>query len=104
MTTRCILITGAGSGIGAGIAAELATAGHHLVVTDLDLAAASAVVAITDRLRARRPGLRIVLVTARPDELTALLAQETGRVAPIVLSKPAGGADVLRALRSHPSA
>ena len=45
MTTRCILITGAGSGIGAGIAAELATAGHHIVVTDLDLDAASAVAA-----------------------------------------------------------
>ena len=43
MTSRCILITGAGSGIGAGIAAELAAAGHHLVITDLDLAAANAV-------------------------------------------------------------
>jgi 3-hydroxybutyrate dehydrogenase len=42
-TTRCILITGAGSGIGAGIAAELARAGHHLVITDVDLDAASAV-------------------------------------------------------------
>ena len=40
MTARCILITGAGSGIGAGIAAELATAGHHLVVTDVNREAA----------------------------------------------------------------
>jgi 3-hydroxybutyrate dehydrogenase len=30
-----ILITGAGSGIGAGLAAELARAGHHLLVTDV---------------------------------------------------------------------
>ncbi|TWI03649.1 3-hydroxybutyrate dehydrogenase [Luteimonas cucumeris] len=45
MTSRCILITGAGSGIGAGIALELATAGHHLVVTDLSLPAAEAVAA-----------------------------------------------------------
>lgn len=45
MTARCILITGAGSGIGAGIAAELATAGHHLVVTDLNAEAASTVAA-----------------------------------------------------------
>ncbi|MEG3191482.1 3-hydroxybutyrate dehydrogenase [Lysobacter sp. D1-1-M9] len=37
MTTRCILITGAGSGIGAGIADELARAGHHIVVTDMAL-------------------------------------------------------------------
>jgi NAD(P)-dependent dehydrogenase (short-subunit alcohol dehydrogenase family) len=43
MTPRCILITGAGSGIGAGIAAELARAGHHLVVTDVNLAAARSV-------------------------------------------------------------
>lgn len=43
MTPRCILITGAGSGIGAGVAAELARAGHHLVVTDLALDAAEAV-------------------------------------------------------------
>lgn len=40
---RCILITGAGSGIGAGIAAELASAGHHVVVTDLSAEAAAAV-------------------------------------------------------------
>ena len=43
MQPRCILITGAGSGIGAGIAAELAAAGHHIVVTDLNGAAAAAV-------------------------------------------------------------
>src|SRR6478752_2064657 len=43
MATRCILITGAGSGIGAGIAAGLAAAGHHLIVTDVALAPAEAV-------------------------------------------------------------
>ena len=45
MTTRCILITGAGSGIGAGIATELAAAGHHLVVTDVNREAAEGVAA-----------------------------------------------------------
>src|SRR5699024_1606597 len=35
-------ITGAGSGIGAGIAANLARAGHRIVVTDLDAGAAEA--------------------------------------------------------------
>ncbi|MEO6065379.1 MAG: 3-hydroxybutyrate dehydrogenase [Lysobacterales bacterium] len=48
MTTipqRCILITGAASGIGAGIAAELAHAGHHLVVTDIATGPAESVAA-----------------------------------------------------------
>jgi len=45
MTQRCILITGAGSGIGAGIATELAAAGHHIVLTDLNRAAVDAVAA-----------------------------------------------------------
>jgi 3-hydroxybutyrate dehydrogenase len=38
---RNILITGAGSGIGAGLAIHLAEAGHRIVVTDLDGAAAA---------------------------------------------------------------
>jgi len=37
---RSILITGAASGIGAGIATTLAQAGHHIIVSDLDRAAA----------------------------------------------------------------
>lgn len=45
MATRCILITGAASGIGAGIAIELAAAGHHLVVTDVNLEAAESIAA-----------------------------------------------------------
>ncbi|NEZ03336.1 3-hydroxybutyrate dehydrogenase [Wenzhouxiangella sp. XN201] len=39
-----ILITGAGSGIGAGIATELAAAGHHILVTDLNAESVDAVV------------------------------------------------------------
>ncbi len=42
---RCILVTGAGSGIGAGIATHLAREGHHLVVTDLSGDAAAQVAA-----------------------------------------------------------
>lgn len=38
-----ILITGAGSGIGAGIAHELARAGHHIIVSDLQIDSARAV-------------------------------------------------------------
>ncbi len=43
MHKRSILITGAGSGIGAGLAVHLAEAGHRIVVTDLDGAAAARV-------------------------------------------------------------
>ena len=43
MHKRNILITGAGSGIGAGLAVHLAESGHRIVVTDLDRAAAGAV-------------------------------------------------------------
>lgn len=43
-----ILITGAGSGIGAGIAANLARAGHTILATDLDPDAADATAASID--------------------------------------------------------
>ncbi|MGY6631907.1 MAG: 3-hydroxybutyrate dehydrogenase [Wenzhouxiangella sp.] len=41
--SRTVLITGAGSGIGAGIAEAMAASGHRLLVTDLRLDAATAV-------------------------------------------------------------
>lgn len=41
-----ILITGAGSGIGAGIATELAKTGHRIIATDLDPAAAAQTAAV----------------------------------------------------------
>lgn len=43
MQTHTFLITGAASGIGAGIAAQLAEAGHHVIVSDLNREAAEAV-------------------------------------------------------------
>ncbi|RKX34757.1 MAG: 3-hydroxybutyrate dehydrogenase [Verrucomicrobia bacterium] len=46
---KCILITGAGSGIGQGLAEGLAGEGHSIIVTDLDGSAAEAVATgITD--------------------------------------------------------
>jgi 3-hydroxybutyrate dehydrogenase len=41
---RTVLITGAASGIGAGLAAELAQAGHHVMVSDLERGAVEATV------------------------------------------------------------
>jgi hypothetical protein len=56
------------------------------------------VVAAANHLRRQRPGLRIVLVTARPDELTSLLAHATGRVAAVVLRASAAANDILGVL------
>ena len=64
MTPRCILITGAGSGIGAGVAAELAAAGHHLVVTDVALAPAQAVV---DDIRAQGGSAEALILDVTSD-------------------------------------
>lgn len=43
MTTRNVLVTGAGSGIGEGVARAMAGAGHRVLVTDLRLDAAESV-------------------------------------------------------------
>ncbi len=59
-----------------------------------------AMVQTISQLRAQRPGLRIVLFTAWPDELTALLHQMTGRVAPSVLRCQSTEADTLALLKS----
>ena len=72
MATRCILVTGAGSGIGAGIAQELAATGHHLVVTDVDREAAEAVAA---RIRAAGGSAEaLVLDVTSDDSVAAALA------------------------------
>ena len=73
MTSRCILITGAGSGIGAGVAAELAAAGHHVVVTDVALAPAQTV---ADEIRnAGGSAEALVLDVTSDDSVAAALAQ-----------------------------
>jgi 3-hydroxybutyrate dehydrogenase len=73
MTARCILITGAGSGIGAGIATELAAAGHHVVVTDVTLEAAHNVVGAIHAANGSAEAL--VLDVTSDDSVAAALAQ-----------------------------
>ncbi len=67
-----VLITGAGSGIGAGIAAELAGAGHHVVVTDLDAKAAQAVAAMLRQAGA--PAGALALDVCSDDSVAAAIA------------------------------
>jgi 3-hydroxybutyrate dehydrogenase len=59
MQSRRILITGAGSGIGAGLAAHLARAGHHAIVTDLDADAAKRVTDEIGRAGGQATSLRL---------------------------------------------
>lgn len=72
-TARCILITGAASGIGAGIAAELAAAGHHLVITDVNREAAEAVA--TQIRAAGGSAEALVLDVTSDDSVAAAFAQ-----------------------------
>jgi 3-hydroxybutyrate dehydrogenase len=60
-----ILITGAASGIGAGLAIELAQAGHHVVVSDLELAQAEAV---AGRIRDQRGSAEALLLDVTSEE------------------------------------
>jgi 3-hydroxybutyrate dehydrogenase len=62
MQSRHILITGAGSGIGAGLAAHLARAGHHAIVTDLDADAAKRVADEIGRAGGRATSLCLDIV------------------------------------------
>jgi meso-butanediol dehydrogenase / (S,S)-butanediol dehydrogenase / diacetyl reductase len=71
MTQPLAVVTGAGSGIGAAIARELAGRGHRVVVTDLDEAAAQAVAGGLDGAVARRLDVTDVdTVQAVADEAT----------------------------------
>jgi 3-hydroxybutyrate dehydrogenase len=75
MTQRCILITGAGSGIGAGIATELAATGHHIVLTDLNRAAVDAVAA--QIIAAGGSAETLVLDVTSDDSVAAAVAAVT---------------------------
>lgn len=83
MTSRCILITGAGSGIGAGVAAELAKAGHHLVVTDLDR---NAVEAVAQQIRAAGGSAEALALDVTSDDSVAAALAAVSRPVEVLVN------------------
>ena len=83
MTARCILITGAASGIGAGIAAELASAGHHLVITDVNRDAAQSVAA---RIRADGGSAEALALDVTSDDSVAAALQQVSRPVEVLVN------------------
>jgi 3-hydroxybutyrate dehydrogenase len=83
MTARCILITGAASGIGAGIAAELATAGHHLVITDVNREAAENVAA---QIRADGGSAEALALDVTSDDSVAAALQQVSRPVDVLVN------------------
>jgi NAD(P)-dependent dehydrogenase (short-subunit alcohol dehydrogenase family) len=74
MTQRLAVVTGAGSGIGAAIARELAARGARVVVTDVDEAAAKRVAGELDGAVARRLDVTdLASIEAVADEATTSL-------------------------------
>ncbi len=67
---RTLLITGAGSGIGAGLVEHLAAAGHHIIASDLQL---EAVQALADRL-APAPVIPLALDVGDPAAIERICA------------------------------
>jgi 3-hydroxybutyrate dehydrogenase len=65
---RSVLVTGAASGIGAGLAAELAKAGHHVIVSDRQGQDAGAIVT---EIRARGGSAEAVMLDVTSDDSVA---------------------------------
>ncbi len=92
MTSRQVLVTGAGSGIGAALALELAARGHRIAVSDARIDAAQEVAAqITKRHGA---AVAVELDVTRPQSIDAALQALPGTVE--ILINNAGLQDVSR--------
>ncbi|TDR47413.1 3-hydroxybutyrate dehydrogenase [Tahibacter aquaticus] len=83
MTSRCILITGAGSGIGAGVAAELAKAGHHIVLTDLDR---NAVESVAQQIRADGGSAEALALDVTSDDSVAAALAAVSRPVDVLIN------------------
>jgi len=80
---RSILITGAASGIGAGIAHELAAAGHHVIVSDLSLDGAEAVAA---DIRGKGGSAEAVALDVTSDESVAAALAAVSRPVDVLVN------------------
>src|SRR3954467_9304497 len=87
-----VLITGAGSGIGAGLARELARSGDHVIISDVTRESGEAVVA---QIRADGGSAESVVLDVTSDESVAAALAALSR-APGVLVNNAGLQHVAR--------
>ena len=78
-----ILVTGAGSGIGAGLAEELARAGHHLIVSDVQAEAAREVAA---RISAQGGSSEAVALDVTRDESVARAMSSLSRPVEVLVN------------------
>lgn len=80
MTPRVALVTGAGSGIGAGTAKALAAQGHHVAVVDVSDRARAVAEQITSSGGTALPVLADI---SDPDAVTAAVAEVAARLGPV---------------------
>lgn len=92
-----ILITGAASGIGAGLAGELAQAGHHIIATDLKLAE---VEAVAGRIREQRGSAEAVALDVTSEESVRDALRRASRPAEVLINN--AGLQHVAALEEFP--
>ena len=78
LTNACVVVTGAGSGIGAALARRFAAGGAHVVVNDVDAAAATSVADEVD-------GLPVPADVTDPVAVAALVAAAVAAFGPVEL-------------------
>jgi len=82
-STHAVLITGAASGIGAGVATELARVGHHVIVSDLDREASGKVAA---RIRADGGSAEAVALDVTSDASVATALRALSRPCDVLVN------------------
>jgi 3-hydroxybutyrate dehydrogenase len=94
-----VLVTGAASGIGAGLAEELARAGHHVLLTDVD---SSGVEAVAARLRAEGGSAEALAMDVTSDASVADALSSASRLVDVLVNN--AGIQQVAALEEFPMA